>query len=705
MRSYFTSLCVFLAVAAAGCAQSRSSGPEPRSGGATAASDAPRGGSAGRARAGAASSGGLIPRAIVFGNPDKGAPAISPDGKQLAFLAPHEGVMNIWVGPAVNPGQAQPVTNDRQRGIRTFRWAYNNTHILYLQDKGGDENWRLHAVDLAAGRDRDLTPIDGIQARIEHLSPNFPDEVLLAINDRQREVHDLHRLNIVTGERRTVMLNNENFVGFTVDDDFRVRLASRVTPDGGLAIVQSTGTGEWKPLADVPMEDSLSTAPLGMSKDGASAYLTDSRGRDTAAVVALQLATGESRVLAADDRADISDVLMHPTEKAIQAVSVNYDRAKWVILDESIRADFEYLRKVSEGDFDVLSRTLDDKVWIVQFERDDGPVRYYHYDRTAGHAQFLFENRSGLHGRALARMHPRVIPARDGLNLVSYLSLPPASDPDHDGAPARPLPMVLLVHGGPWGRDQWGYNSLHQWLANRGYAVLSVNFRGSTGFGKRFINAGNREWAGRMHDDLLDAVQWATRAGVADPARIAIMGGSYGGYATLVGMTFTPDVFACGVDIVGPSNLITLLSTIPPYWKPMMDMFTTRVGDPRTEEGQALLAERSPLTYVDRIRRPLLIGQGANDPRVKQAEADQIVNAMKAGNVPVTYVLYPDEGHGFARPENRLSFYAVTEAFLAAHLGGEFEPIGDDFRGSSITVPTGSEHVPGVEGALKTMHQ
>ncbi len=687
----------------AGCSQSRSDGTSTRSSSGAQAAPARQESRAGAGRA--AGQPGLIPRSIVFGNPDKGAPAISPDGAQLAFLAPHEGVMNVWVGPAHNPNAAQPVTNDRLRGIRNFRWAYNNTHILYVQDKGGDENWRLHAVDLAAGRDRDLTPIDGIQARIEHVSPRFPNEVLLAINDRQREVHDLHRLNVVTGERQPVILNKDNFVGFSADDDFRIRLASRVTPDGGMSILQASGTGEWRPLADVPMEDSLSTAPLDFSKDGQWLYLTDSRGRDTAAIVALHLATGEIKVLASDERADLGDVLIHPTEKTVQAVSVLYDRAKWVILDESIRPDFEYLRKVSEGDFDVIGRSLDDKFWIVQFERDDGPMRYYRYDRAEKHAQFLFENRSALHGRTLARMHPRVIPARDGLNLVSYLSLPPASDPEHDGVPARPLPMVLLVHGGPWGRDVWGYNGQHQWLASRGYAVLSVNFRGSTGLGKHFVNAGNREWAGRMHDDLLDAVQWAVRARVADPGRVGIMGGSYGGYATLVGMTFTPDVFACGVDIVGPSNLITLLSTIPPYWKPMLDMFTTRVGDPRTEEGKALLTERSPLTYVDRIRRPLLIGQGANDPRVKQAESDQIVSAMRGKNIPVTYVLYPDEGHGFQRPQNRMSFYAVAEAFLAQHLGGEFEPIGEDFTGSSITVPAGAEQVPGLAEALKGVHQ
>jgi dipeptidyl aminopeptidase/acylaminoacyl peptidase len=301
----------------------------------------------------------------------------------------------------------------------------------------------------------------------------------------------------------------------------------------------------------------------------------------------------------------------------------------------------------------------------------------------------------------LVKMHPVTIKSRDGLNLVSYLSLPLDADPNGSGRPSKPLPMVLVVHGGPWGRDSWGFDSEHQLLANRGYAVLSVNFRASTGLGKAFTNAGNKEWAGRMHDDLLDAVDWAIAERIADPQRVAIMGGSYGGYATLVGLTFTPEKFACGVDIVGPSNLVTLLSTIPEYWVPQLQLFKDRVGDHTTDEGKKLLGERSPLNFADKIQRPLLIGQGANDPRVKQAESDQIVAAMRAKKIPHTYVLFPDEGHGFARPENNLAFYAVAEAFLAEHLGGRYEPIGADFTGSSIRCPEGADQVPGVADALR----
>ena len=395
-------------------------------------------------------------------------------------------------------------------------------------------------------------------------------------------------------------------------------------------------------------------------------------------------------------------MILHPTEKHVQAVSFVYDRKRWQILDTAIQPDLDYLRTVANGEVEIISRTLDDLFWIVLYMVDQGPARYYLYNRVNREARFLFSNRTALEKYPLSKMHSVVIQSRDGLDLVAYYTLPLGSDSDGDGVPDQPLPMVFIPHGGPWGRDFWGYNPWHQWLANRGYAVLMVNFRSSTGFGKHFTNAGDLEWGGKILEDQVDAVQWAISKGIADPQMIAIMGGSFGGYSTLAGLTFYPELYACGVDIVGPSNLITLLESIPPYWKPQLELFTTRVGDFRTEEGRALLKKHSPLTYVDRISRPLLIGQGANDPRVKQAESDQIVQAMLAKQIPVTYVLYPDEGHGFARPENNLWFYARAEAFLARSLKGRYEPIGDDFKGSSLQVLTGATEVPGLQEALPT---
>lgn len=659
----------------------------------------------------------LITRDLLFGNPDKASVQLSPDGRHISFLAPVDNVLNVWVGPVEEPEKAEPVTRDTNRGIRNYFWAYTSNHIIYLQDLAGDENWQVHVVDIRTREDRNLTPFEEItgpdgkpimlpggkplrpQAQIVAVSHKFPEEIIVGLNLRDPQFHDLYKVNILTGELK-LMQKNDGFMGFLTDDDYTVRFAARMTPDGGMVYYRPDGQGGWSPFETIPMEDTLTTSPVAFDKSGQIIYMIDSRGRNTAALLEVNLNTGEKKLIFEDPRADAQGIMMHPMEKKLEAVSVEYLRTEWTVLDESVRADLEYLKTVCDGDFRVSDRTLDDKFWTVAYVVDDGPVRYYFYDREKKEAKFLFTNRKALEGVRLSKMHPVVIKSRDGLNLVSYLTIPGWRDPDNDGRPDKPLPMVLYVHGGPWARDSWGFDPVHQWLSNRGYAVLSVNFRGSTGFGKDFINAANREWAGRMHDDLIDAVNWAVENRIADKNKVAIMGGSYGGYATLVGLTFTPEVFACGVDIVGPSNLITLLETIPPYWKPMFEMFATRVGDPRTEEGRKLLQERSPLTYVDRIKRPLLIGQGANDPRVKQSESDQIVKAMQEKNIPVTYVLFSDEGHGFARPENRLAFFAVSELFLAKHLGGRAQEIGKDFEGSTIKVPEGAEQIPGLKEAL-----
>lgn len=640
----------------------------------------------------------LIPRTVIFGNPDKAGPQISPDGTRLAYLAEVDGVLNVWVGPVDDPAKAKPVTADKKRGIRSYFWAFDNRHILYIQDKDGDENWHVYATDLTNDETRDLTPLPGVQARIEGVSHKLPGDIMVGLNDRDAKLHDVYRVNIATGDRKLVQ-QNDGYVGFVTDDDFNVRLATKITPDGGKEIMQPAEEGtNWVSYMKIPRDDAMNTGPAGFDKTGKVLYMVESTGRDTSALVARTLATGEQKVLAANPKADVGGPLIHPTEKTVQAVTFNYEKREWMILDDSIKPDFDYLKTAASGELTVNDRSLDDKHWIVAYILDDGPVRYYHYDRAAKKAKFLFTNRKALENLRLAKMYPVRMQTRDGLELVNYLSLPPWED--KNGKPDRPLPMVLNVHGGPWSRVGWGYNGYHQWLTNRGYAVLDVNFRGSTGFGKKFINAADHEWGAKMHDDLIDAVNWAVKEKIADPKKVAIMGGSYGGYATLVGLTVTPDVFACGVDIVGPSSLLTLIESVPPYWKPMLDMFTTRIGDHRTEDGKKLLLERSPINYVDKIKRPLLIGQGANDPRVKQAESDRIVKAMEEKKIPVAYVLFPDEGHGFARPENNKAFNAVIEAFLAKHLGGRYEPVGKDFEGSSITVPKGASEVPGLAEAV-----
>ncbi len=641
----------------------------------------------------------IIPREAFFGNPDKASVQLSRDGKRISYLAPVDGVLNVWVGPASDPSKAKPVTKDTNRGIRGYFWPYNSGNILYIQDKGGDENWHVYSTDLTTHKTIDLTPMDGVQARVQEVSPDFPDEILVAINGRNKQWHDIHRVNIRTGEMKLVQQNDE-FTGFLTEDDMKIHFGIKMTPDGGSEIHRMTGENSWTLFTKIGQEDVMTTDPIGLDESGKNLFMIDSRDRNTAALISYGLESGQTRIIAKDNQADIAGVFGHPTRKIIQAVQSNYMRRRWQVLDPSIEDDFKYLKTVTDGEFNVTSRTKDDRKWTIAYVVDQGPVRYYLYDRDLKKAKFLFTNRTALEKAKLAKMYPTVIKSRDGLNLVSFLTLPVGTDNDGNGRPDKAMPMVLFVHGGPWARDSWGYNPYHQWLANRGYAVLSVNYRGSTGFGKDFINASKLEWAGKMHDDLIDAVAWAIKEGIADKDRVGIMGGSYGGYATLVGLTFTPDTFACGVDIVGPSSIVTLMESIPPYWKPIIELFTKNVGDYRTEEGRKFLLERSPITHVDKIRKPLLIGQGANDPRVKQAEADQIVAAMNKRNIPVTYVLYPDEGHGFRRPPNSMSFNAVTEAFLGKYLGGRVEPMSEDIGDSSITIPAGGELIRGIPAKL-----
>ena len=641
----------------------------------------------------------MIPRQVLFGNPEKSMARISPDGEYLSYLAPVAGVLNVWVTAVEDPDSAKPITRDEERGIRLYIWTYDGQHILYYQDAKGDEDWHVYATNITTGETRDLTPFEKVNAQILSVNEKTPNEILVGINNRNPQLHDVYRIALSTGER-TLIEENPGFVSYLFDNDDRTRFAMTFSPTGGQEILQRDESNQWQPFIEVPNTDALTTYLTGFDKSNQILYMIDSRKRNTAALFTLDLASGKRELVAEDDRADVGGILVHPTEKHVQAVSFIYDRNRWHVLDPAIQEDMDYLHAVEDGELSITSRTLDDRLWTAAYVLDNGPVKYYLYDRTRKQANYLFSNRTDLDEYQLARMHSLTIKSRDGWNLVSYLTLPPDSAPDGDARPSNPVPLVLLVHGGPWGRDIWGYNSEHQWLSNRGYAVLSVNFRGSTGFGKEFTNAGNGEWAGKMHDDLIDAVNWAVREKITQRDQVAIMGGSYGGYATLVGLTFTPQTFVCGVDIVGPSNLVTLLQNVPPYWVPILPMMKDRVGDWTTEEGQKSLLAKSPLACVDQIQRPLLIGQGANDPRVKQVESDQIVEAMKQKNIPVTYVLYPDEGHGFARPENRLSFYAVAEAFLSEHLGGQFEPVGKDFQGAKIQVPEGADQVPELQEAL-----
>lgn len=641
----------------------------------------------------------LIPRAHLFGNPTRAGGQISPDGVWLSWLAPHDGVLNVWIAARANPAEARLMTRSKDRPITSYSWAPDGTSLLYVQDKDGDENYLLYQVDASSGMERTLTPYENTRVRIVGTSEHIRDRILIGLNNRDARFHDIHMLHLGTGATELVM-QNDSYAGFLADDALQLRLAVRPNDSGGQDFFRIAGNKvEETPFLATNLDDALTTGPAGFTHDGRTLYWLDSRNRDTAALVAMDAATGACRTIAEDTKADIGATIRDHATGAVQAYSATYLRTRWTALDDAIGASLAWLDRQLTGDFGVSSRTDDDRFWIVWNDPLTAPASSYIYDRTAQTLDHFYTGRPDLEGAPLQPMHAVEIASRDGLTLPSYLTLPPGATDTKGDRPASPLPLVLLVHGGPWARDHYGFNPTHQWLANRGYAVLSVNFRGSTGFGKRFIAAGNLEWGGKMHDDLLDAVTWAVDEGVADPDRVAIMGGSYGGYATLAGLAFTPEVFACGVDIVGPSNLQTLLETIPPYWEPIVRQFHDRMGDPNTEDGLALLRAKSPLHSAERIVRPLLIGQGANDPRVNQAESDQIVAAMEAKHIPVTYLLFPDEGHGFARPENSIAFNAIIENFLSRFLGGRAEPVADTLTRSTAKVMTGGKFVAGLTAA------
>ncbi|ERN40540.1 dipeptidyl aminopeptidase/acylaminoacyl-peptidase [Rubidibacter lacunae KORDI 51-2] len=607
----------------------------------------------------------LIPREVLFGNPTRTSPRLSPNGQNLAYIAPDDSdVLQVWLQSSDGDRQ---LTQDKKRGIRMFFWTYEPGQLVYLQDSDGDENFHLYLVDIDTSMVRDLTPFQGVKAQFIDSDRDHPNALLVGLNLKNSQTFDVYRIDLKSGAVEFVAANPGNIVSWEADANFEIRAAAAATSDGGSELLyRASADADWETLRRWGPDDE--GGPSHFSKDGKTLYIIGNHDANAQRLIALDLDNRTETVLAEDPQYDLSGILLHPQTRELQAVSFYEDKVRWQVFDADVAEDLEAIAQIRNGEFAIASRTDDDTVWLVAFLTDDGPVYYYRYERATKHAELMFSHRPELEALSLSSMQAIEYTARDGLTIHGYLSTPV-------GVPAENLPTVLHVHGGPWARDTWGYSPSVQWLTNRGYAVLQVNFRGSTGYGKAFLNAGNRQWGAAMHDDLLDAVEWLKAKGISDPDRIAIMGGSYGGYATLVGLAFTPEVFACGVDIVGPSNLVTLIQSVPPYWKPLMAMFAHRVGNLETEED--FLKARSPLFICDRIQKPLLIGQGANDPRVKQAESEQIVDAMHAAGKPVEYALYTDEGHGFARPENRMHFYALAEEFLAKYLGGRAEPIGE----------------------------
>ena len=607
----------------------------------------------------------LIPREVLFGNPERADPQISPDGTQLGYLAPLDGVLNVWIR-TLGKSDDRAVTADKHRGIRNFLWQYDNQHILYTQDVGGDENWRLYQTDIATKQTKDLTPFDKVRVDIVAYEWSSPETILVQMNQRDAKVFDVHRIDLKSGKVELDTQNPGDVANWQADNALRIRAAQVQTDDGGTIVrVRDDNKSPWRELIKWGPDETFGGVN-GFSPDNQALWITTSLDVNAARLLEIDLASGKRKVITEDPQFDVSSTINNPKTNALEAVSYTRQRTEYEFIDSKVKADFAVLEKVRKGDIASVSQDLNDDKWVVGFVVDDAPEYWYLYDRAKQQATLLFSNRPQLEKYKLSAMKPIEFTARDGMKLYGYLTMPV-------GVEAKKLPMVEFVHGGPWSRDEWGFSRYAQWLSNRGYAVLQINFRGSTGYGKKYVNAGDRQWAGTMHTDLLDGKDWVVKQGIADAAKVCIMGGSYGGYATLAGVTFSPDAFACGVDIVGPSNLNTLLKTIPPYWSTLLATFHKRMGD-----SEEVLKAQSPLFKADEIKAPLLIGQGANDPRVNKAESDQIVAAMRKNQKPVQYYVFPDEGHGFARPANNMAFNAASEEFLAKYLGGRFEPATGD---------------------------
>lgn len=623
----------------------------------------------------------IIDREVFFGDPEIASGRISPDGKYISFLKTYKGHLNIWVKGFDEPfDAARPMSADTTRPVFRYGWTRDGKYLLYIQDKGGNENFHVYVIDpaekLEEGQDvpeaRDLTPIDGIRVTFYSFPKKTPDIIYIGLNDRDERYHDVYRLTISTGKRELVWENAEGMSGYEFDLDGNLRMATRQTDDGGTEFFRVEG----KELVSVYTVTNEETAYIiRFQPDGKRAYMVTNRGddHDLTQLVLFDPKTGKTEYVESDPKKEVdfgSAMFSNVTEELI---GTTYEGARLRVYwsDKKFEKAYKRLKKelkkeIGEGDLRIVSSTNDDRLHIVAVTSDVNPGLAYLYDMEKDKTEFLYNPRPNLPNEHLAKMQPVKYKARDGLTIHGYLTLP-------KGVKAKNLPVVLNPHGGPWARDSWGYNPEAQFLANRGYAVLQMNFRASTGYGKAFFNAGKRKWGEEMQNDITDGAKWLVDEGIADPKKLAIYGGSYGGYATLAGLAFTPELYACGVDYVGVCNLLTLLSSIPPYWETARNFFNEQVGDPEDPEDVERLKRQSPLFSAEKIQRPLLVAQGANDPRCKMPESQQIVIAMRDLGREVEYLVAEDEGHGFAEADNRTAFRMAMEKFFAKHLGGRYQ--------------------------------
>ncbi|CAN5529723.1 S9 family peptidase [soil metagenome] len=619
----------------------------------------------------------LIDREVFFGNPEYAGAQISPDGKYIAFVKPYKDTMNIWVKETNAPfASARPITADTARPVRNYFWSRDGKYILFVQDKGGDENFNVYAVNPAdkpaSGADvptaRNITDGKGIRAMIQDVPKSDPDAIYVGLNERDKAWHDLYKVKISTGERTLISENHDRYQGMVFDNNDKLRMAVRSAQNGDTELLAIGDDGKATMIYSCDVFETCS--PLGFNKDNKRVYLQTNKGSlDLMQLELLDVATGKTEKVESDPLAKVDLDNVNFSDVTHEMIATTYEDARVRVYwkDKNYEKDYNKIKKqLGDREISFNSSTADETKFIVATFSDIDPGTVWLYDRKSGNLSTLYQVRENLDRKALAPMTSVKYPSSDGLEVPAYLTLP-------KGVAARNLPVVIFPHGGPWARDSWGYNTFAQFLANRGYAVLSPNFRGSTGYGKKFLNAGNNEWGQKMQDDLTYGVKYLIAQGIADPKRVGIMGGSYGGYATLAGVAFTPDVYAAGVAIVAPSNLKTLLESIPPYWEAGRQIFYKRMGDPNTPEGLAQMKRQSPLYSADKIKTPLMVVQGANDPRVNKREADQIVIALRDRNYPVEYLVAPDEGHGFARPVNNSAMIAASEKFLAKHLGGRYQ--------------------------------
>jgi dipeptidyl aminopeptidase/acylaminoacyl peptidase len=619
----------------------------------------------------------LIDRQLFFGDPEISGAQLSPDGKFLAFVKPLKGTRNIWVKRTDEPfAAAKPITNDTKRPIPGYFWSWDGKFILFVQDQGGNENFNVYAVNPsdspAAGQEvpaaRNLTDLKNVRAVIYAVPKSDPDTIYVGINDRDPAWHDLYKVKISTGERTLLRKNTERLTGWIFDLKDQLRLATRSAENGDTEILR-VDTDGFKKIYTCNVFESC--GPVRFHKDNKRVYMITNKGEatDLISLVLFDPETSREEMVESDPlkRVDFGGAFFSEATDELILTSYEDERRRLYWKDKSFENDYNVLAKKLPGkDLSFVNSTRDERLWLVSARSDVEPGEAYLFDRGNKKVTLQYRLFDKLPREHLAPMKAIRYKSSDGMEIPAFLTLPKNVAP-------RNLPLVVFPHGGPWGRDTWGYKTFAQFLANRGYAVLQPNFRASTGYGKKFLNAGNNEWGQKMQDDLTWGVKYLVGEGIADPKRVGIMGGSYGGYATLAGLTFTPDVYAAGVSIVGPSNLITLLNSIPPYWESIRKVFVQRMGDPATPEGRAQLERQSPLNHAAKIKSPLLVIQGANDPRVKKAESDQIVVALRERGFPVEYLVAPDEGHGFARPLNNMAMIAAAEKFLAKHLGGRYQ--------------------------------